>query len=685
MRALEVMQLVLGESCRYLLTALLVAMFTCATATAQTPHVRLESGSVHASKIEAIRDDKKISLQFRSIRVQTDFPGATSGKCAVQMIYEPASKLFEWRSFQTYEGYDAELEAKQFANNSFVYLAPDRLVAFLLFPSQVAVWESTEHYDSMDRGQESVLRFFEEHRATADALRNTRSKTVDLMKEIPRSFMEQCYNAMQMLPRIEESRRHGNQWIFRITGPNGNSAEVSLDDAFEVVATKLIPRPAVIVENSASVPTAVHAMRGGISSRLEARELLLNIAHGCSLASEERVLMVYDPTTKLFLSFPEEPFANWLSGKDRLPDDMATQFIKNSMFVITEDKIVAFSTDTETVRQSGARLANLQDAQQSLLSEIAKPQSAPAAEVKRLPLDSLLVPMQYDVPKRIPPALRSVTYEGGRWRLQLQWSAGPLKEAALFLDDSFNPVKADLTYAATPARNGNPANWTLLPDAMRSLKADQLATPPQIEFKMTSKSSSIHALKNGQPVSVQAYLIDVGYTDLNHPLMGRMLAVYEPTSRIFWCIYEREDPTWGESILYYSSQLEKGNSWLLVTDEKVLGFDAVSNNSFTGVQESTLRYASFSEGLNYALTAIWRNAGLIRDGHVYFDLLLPQAFLTQRTGPYNVAPRYLGISESRHNWQLVLEGASGQQAIVTLGEGYEPARASFTYAAPAQK
>ncbi len=210
---------------------------------------------------------------------------------------------------------------------------------------------------------------------------------------------------------------------------------------------------------------------------------------------------------------------------------------------------------------------------------------------------------------------------------------------------------------------------------MRNLKADQLARR-QVEFKMTDKSSSIHALKNGQPVSVQAYLIDIDRT-------GKMLAVYDPASRLFWCIYEPHGI--GDNIGYYSSQLEKGNSWLLVTDERILGFDAVSNNSFTGVQESAMRYASFSEAVNYALTAIRWNNGMIRDGHVYFDLRLPPAFLQQRTPPYNVTPRYLGVSESHHNWRLVLEGASGQQAIVTLSEKFEPVRASIAYAAPAQK
>jgi hypothetical protein len=674
----EAMQLIPDKRCRCALAALLVAMVNCATASAQTPRVQLESGSVHTSRIEAIHNGKKISLQFRSILVRTDSPGAKSAESAVQMIYDPESKLFEWRSFPAYTGYDAELEAKRFAKDSFVFLAADRLVVFLplIFQLQVSVWESTEHYDSMDRGQDSTLRFFEEHRAAADAPWNARSKTVDLMKEIPRDFMAQCYSAMMIPPKIEELRRSEKLWIFKMTGPNANSAEVSVDDAFETVATKLIPRPSLLVEKSASVPLAVRAVRGGISSRLQARELLLNIAHGCSPASSSRVLMVYDPATKLFLSFSGGMPADFPPKSGDFPDDMAMQLFQNNVFVITEDKMVAFNTGAGVVLQSTARFDSLEAAQENLLSEMAKPQSAPTAGARQLALDSLLVPMQYYAPKRTPPLWQSATREGGRWRLQLKWSAGPLKEGTLFLDEGFNPVNADLTYAATPAGNGSPANWALLPDVMRGLKPDELATLPQGELEVTNKSSSIHALKNGHPVDVQAYLIDIHR-------MGKLLAVYDPASRLFWCIYEPHGV--GDSIGYYSSQFEKGNAWLLITDEKVLGFDAVSNNSFTGVQESSLRYASFSEGLSYALTAIWRSTGSIRDGHAYFALPLPLAFLTQRTAPYNVAPRYLGISESDHNWQLVLTGAGGQQAVVTLDEKYEPVRASITYAAPSPK
>jgi hypothetical protein len=51
--------------------------------------------------------------------------------------------------------------------------------------------------------------------------------------------------------------------------------------------------------------------------------------------------MVYDPATKLFLWVSEGPSTDFFSDKDRLPDDIATQFFKNSMFTITEDEIVA--------------------------------------------------------------------------------------------------------------------------------------------------------------------------------------------------------------------------------------------------------------------------------------------------------------------------------------------------------
>ena len=333
----KVIQLVLGESSHYVQAAVAAAMFTCGTASAQTSHVHLEPRSAYAQTIEAARDNKKISLQFRSVLVRTDFPGAQSGQYAVEMIYDPKSKLFGWRSLPIYQGYDVKLAAKQFAKNSFVYLVRDRLVVFsrLTLLSLAVVWESTEHYASLDQGQHSVQRVLE-RRATAETEGKARFKTLDLTKEIPRNFMEQCYNAMSIPPEINEVRRNGEQWIFNITGPNGNSAEVSADDSYQVVATKLIPRPAVIVEKNASPPTPVHAMRNGISSRLEARELLLNIAHGCDMAALRHVLMVYDPATKLFLWFPEGAEADFLPMNHPFPDDIATHFFKNSIFVVTE-------------------------------------------------------------------------------------------------------------------------------------------------------------------------------------------------------------------------------------------------------------------------------------------------------------------------------------------------------------
>jgi len=661
---------------RFVFIAVLLMMLPYATVGAQTPHVHLESGSAHAQTIEAMSNARKILLQFRSIVVKVDSASGKSFEFTVQMLYDPRSRLFAWTYFQKSSDYDVEGEAKEFIKESMVNVAGDRLVVFRrpVFFRQVAVWEGSELYDSMEQGQAGVIRFFEEHRATAETAWNARSKSIDLMQQIPRDFMEQCYSDISIAPTIDEVRRDGKEWIFKITGANGNSAEIHLDDGFKVVSTKLIPRPGVIVLDSARLPKAVRAIRDGIPVELEAEELRVNIAQGCSLASVQTVLTIYDPASKLFMWVPGQP-RYVAAGASRLPDELPAWFFPYSIFVIADDKMVSFSANTEIVRQSSSRFASIQEAQEALFAEVGKRHYV-ADDGKPFPLNSALFSMEQCNPRCDLPSWRGATHGSGKWRLQMEWSAGPLKDATVTLDDSYKLWSADLTYANRPAERSRAASAPLLMDALHKMNVDHLAGPPQIKFSMTDKSSSIHGIKNGQPVKVEAFLVNVEHA-------GKMLAVYEPMSRLFWCIYEAA-AAW-DNIGYYASQFEKGNSWLLITDERIISFDAMSSNNYIGVQESTMKYASFSDGLNHALTAIWQSGGAIRDGHLTFEIPLPRAFESEKVAPYRVAPRYLGISQLHDDWQLVFEGSSGQQGVVILSEKYETLRASLTFAGGEQK
>jgi hypothetical protein len=649
----------------------LLPFFTCSFADSQTPHVHLEAGSTRTGTLEATCSEKKCILQMRSLVLKVEAPSGKSSEFVVHMLRDPRTKLFGYQYFQTYQGFDLDRDRKMFASSVFVYVGPHQLVIFKsYFGPEAAAWKGTETYSSMDGGQASVLRFFEAHRATAETELQAHANKIELMKKIPRQFMEQCYSAMATLPTIENLKREGDIWKFTLKGPNGNSAEVSVDDSFTVVSTKLMPRPDVIVLDSASLPA--RAFHEGTPAQLQAHEIRLRIANGCYLDSVMTVLTIFDPETKLF---------QWFSGgddfpppKDRLPNEWANKFLQDSIFAIAEGKIVDFSPKSQTVQESSSRFPSMQEAEQSLFSQIAK-HSKTWPGVRGLSLNFAVFSGSASCDS---PTWRSPTREAGRWRLQVSWRKGLCKDAAVFLDDNYNLLSADLAYASTPPEPYGSKSNPLLMSLLHAAKGDPLRLFPQSELKMTDKSSSIHALKNGRSVAVTAYLVEIGRTDyLPHPLIGKMLAIYDSTSRLFWCLFEPGE--WSGNIEFYSSKFEKGESWLVITDDKIVGFDGISNNNFMGVQESDLRYDSFSEGLNRALAVIWQNVGLVRDGHRVFDIPLPEAFLVpDRTKP-RLIPHYAGISQQGHNWQLVFEQSEGQRAVVTLSEQYEPIGANVTF------
>jgi len=641
----------------------------------QTPHVHLEAGSTRTGTLEATCGAKKCVVQMRSVLLKVKAPTGKSSEFVVHMLHDPGTKLFAYHYFQTYQGFDLDRDRKMFASSVFVYVGPHQLVIFKsYFGPEAAAWKGTETYSSMDGGQASVLRFFEAHRATAETELQAHANKIELMKKIPRQFMEQCYNAMAIYPKIENLGREADIWKFTLRGPNGNSAEISVDDSFTVVSTKLIPRPDVIVLDSVSFPA--QAFHEGTPARLQAHEMRLRIANGCYLDSVKTVLTVFDPDTKL---------CQWFSPGDEdsarqenpLPDEWANRLLQDSIVAITEEKMVAFSPERQIVQESSSRFGTMQGAEQDLVSRIAK-RSRTSDVAKGFPLNFAVFSGSASCDSS---TWRSVTREAGRWRLQLGWTKGLCKNAAVFLDDNYKLLSEDLAYSGNAPEPYGSKNNPLLMSLLRAAKRDPVRSFSQSELKITDKSSSIHALKNGRPAAVVAHLVEIGRTDLHHPLIGKMLAVYEPTSKLFWCMFEAGE-SWG-NIDYYSSRFEKGESWLVITDNKIVGFDGMSNNNLIGVVESGLRYPSFSEGLNRALAVIWQNVGLVRDGHRVFDIPLPEAFFVpDRTKP-RLIPHYAGISQQGHNWQLVFEQSEGQRAVVTLSEQYEPIGASISFVAHA--
>ena len=143
-----------------------------------------------------------------------------------------------------YQDYSSERAAKQFAPFAGVHITADKLRVFnnTGFGYDLTIMESSERHDSIDQAQNTVVHFFEKEPIPSS---KWEFKHVDYLKERPRDFFKQCFSAFNTPPTVEDVQRQENQWRVTVkVQQNGNAAEITLDDSYNLISTKFIANPA---------------------------------------------------------------------------------------------------------------------------------------------------------------------------------------------------------------------------------------------------------------------------------------------------------------------------------------------------------------------------------------------------------------------------------------------------------
>jgi hypothetical protein len=232
----------IGRFTTLAVVATLLVTFVCSTVNAQSARVSLESGYTQA--INAIRDNQKTSVQIRFIRVRVANHAGKTRQFDVRMFYDPQTKLFLWGYFEMYQDYSSEWAAKQFTPFAGVYITADKLRVFnnTGFGYDLTIMESSERHDSIGQAQNTVVHFFEKEPIPSS---KWEFKHVDYLMERPRDFFKQCFSAFNTPPTVEDVQRQGNQWRVTVkVQQNGNAAEITLDDSYNLISTKFIGNPA---------------------------------------------------------------------------------------------------------------------------------------------------------------------------------------------------------------------------------------------------------------------------------------------------------------------------------------------------------------------------------------------------------------------------------------------------------
>jgi hypothetical protein len=160
---------------------------------------------------------------------------APAGERVLVIAREPKSGLTIWERVDD-DGPGAVqrfFHDAPFPGNTGVAAGTDRVVRIFVVPSpvQLAVTESRQTFGSLDEAKRAL----EARPADSFAVRRT---LVDLASWLGITDFAVPETSSLPVPKITELRSAGNGWLITLTGPNGKSAEVSLDSEYRVLEVR---------------------------------------------------------------------------------------------------------------------------------------------------------------------------------------------------------------------------------------------------------------------------------------------------------------------------------------------------------------------------------------------------------------------------------------------------------------
>jgi hypothetical protein len=212
------------------------------TLNAQSRRVILDRDAIYEKTIDAIRENQKIPIELRSFRLQVVDHHGKARKLIAAMLYEPQSKFFFWEYLATDEDLPPNWYGQQVAWLDTIYVFPDKLVIFTagLFSSvSLSIVDSAERRGTIEEALDTVVSSF----GKKELASHKSAKAKDYLKEMPRDFLEECLTDVIYAPRVEEVQRQGGQWNLKLREQNGNIAEISLDESYNLLSKKFIIDP----------------------------------------------------------------------------------------------------------------------------------------------------------------------------------------------------------------------------------------------------------------------------------------------------------------------------------------------------------------------------------------------------------------------------------------------------------
>lgn len=210
---------------------------------AQDSHVRVAAGSEMSARVAVVKNGGQAKVDSKGFVADVSLAPGKGESYDVLMLRDPSTGLFWW-------AYAPHMEsplgvADRLLKNSVVDFTDTKVVAFSFHHPPASLWirESREHCANMQEGQIYALRSLDKKQGEVDLGFIKGYQIVDLWKPLGGDFVyPKSIASPSSVPALRTVTKTPDAWQVVLDGPNGDSALVSLNDKYELIGAKVIPK-----------------------------------------------------------------------------------------------------------------------------------------------------------------------------------------------------------------------------------------------------------------------------------------------------------------------------------------------------------------------------------------------------------------------------------------------------------
>jgi hypothetical protein len=183
------------------------------------------------------------SVEMRKFRSPIQFPSGKTKIVDITMVFETQTGLFWWDYYQPPKPDLSSQSISEMLSRAKFYFGESTIIRFDFSRPDLRIRRFSGRYSSIEEGQAHAVKEIRSNAADIEKGSWHWFHSINLVtaKALEPDFMMLAGSAAPSQPKLREVVRKNGKWLLTFDGPNKDSAEVVLNDAYEVVRVTHFP------------------------------------------------------------------------------------------------------------------------------------------------------------------------------------------------------------------------------------------------------------------------------------------------------------------------------------------------------------------------------------------------------------------------------------------------------------